>query len=164
MTAPLILAKLHALAEDQHDAAGSVAMFTESCVWTFDAFGVDLRGREAIAAQYASTFAAFPDFRNVETLWYDAGDHIFVKALVEFTHDREWNGIPATGRKVRIWALAHLPRAPDGLLQGEHVHLNGCDFLHQLGVLPSANAFEVAAHIRELERQIAELEDSRASR
>jgi steroid delta-isomerase-like uncharacterized protein len=158
MTTPLVLAKQHAQAEDEHDAAASVAMFTENCVWTFDAFGVDLRGKEAIAAQYASTFAAFPDFRNVQTLWYDAGSDVFVKALVEFTHDREWNGIPATGRKVRIWALAHLPRAPDGLLQGEHVHLNGCDFLHQLGALPSANAFEIASHIRQLERRIAELE------
>lgn len=158
MTTPLALAKQHAQAEDEHDVTATVAMFTANCVWTFDAFGVDLRGKEAIAAQYASTFAAFPDFRNVQTTWYDAGEDVFVRALVEFTHDREWNGIPATGRKVRIWALAHLPRAPDGLLQGEHVHLNGCDFLHQLGALPSANAFEVASHIRQLERRIAELE------
>src|SRR5450432_3965252 len=162
MTTPLALAKLHALAEDEHDVAATVAMFTEKCRWTFDAFGIDLRGKEEIAAQYASTFAAFPDFRNVETIWYDGGDDVFVKALVEFTHDREWNGIPATGRKVRIWALAHLPRAPDGLLQGEHVHLNGCDFLYQLVLLPSANAFEVAAHIRELERRLSKLQSDRA--
>jgi steroid delta-isomerase-like uncharacterized protein len=162
MTTPLDLAKQHALAEDEHSVPATVAMFTENCVWTFDAFGVNLRGKEEIAAQYTSTFAAFPDFRNVEAIWYDAGDDVFVKALVEFTHDREWNGIPATGRKVRIWALAHLPRAPDGLLQGEHVHLNGCDFLHQLGLLPSANAFEVAAHIRELERRLSELQSGRA--
>lgn len=156
MRTPLDLAKLHALAEDNHDIPGTVAMFTEDCVWTFEAFGIELRGREQIAAQYASTFAAFPDFRNIETIWYEAGDDIFVKALVEFTHDRDWNGIPASGRKVRIWALAHLPCAEDGLLQGEYVHLNGCEFLHQLGALPSANPFEIAAHIRDLERRVAE--------
>jgi steroid delta-isomerase-like uncharacterized protein len=163
MSTPLELAKLHALAEDNHSAPDTVAMFTDDCVWTFEAFGIELKGKEQIAAQYASTFAAFPDFRNVETIWYEAGNDVFVKALVEFTHDKDWNGIPASGKTIRIWALAHLPGAEDGLLRGEHVHLNGCEFLHKLGALPSANVFEVAAHIRDLERRVEELQAARAA-
>jgi steroid delta-isomerase-like uncharacterized protein len=164
MQTPLELAKAHALAEDEHDAAATVAMFTDNCVWTFEAFGIHLNGKAQIASQYADTFHVFPDFRNVETHWYDAGNDIFVKALVEFTHDKDWNGIPATGRTIRIWALAHLPKAADGLLQGEHVHLNGSEFLYKLGALPSANVFEIAAHIRAQEQRIRELEAALAHR
>jgi hypothetical protein len=89
---------------------------------------------------------------------------VFGKALVEFTHDSEWNGISPTGKKVSFWSVAHFPRAKDGFLLGEHVYMNGNEFLHKLGALPSANALEIAAHIRALESRIAEMEQGVARR
>jgi steroid delta-isomerase-like uncharacterized protein len=158
MPTTLELAKAHGAAEDRRDVAATVATFTEDCVYTVEAFGLELRGREQAAQHYSGAFGAWADFFNKEVIWFDAGDDVLAKALVEFTHDREWNGIPPNGRKVSFWSVAHFPRAKDGLLQGEHVYLNGNALLHQLGALPSANAFEVAAHIRTLEKRVAELE------
>lgn len=158
MPTTLELAKTHALAEDKHDVATAVGTFTEDCVYTIEAFGIDLKGREQAAQHYSGTFSAFPDFFNKEVLWFDAGNDVFGKALVEFTHDSEWNGIPPSGKKVSFWSVAHFPRAKDGLLRGEHVYMNGNDFLHKLGALPSANAFEIAEHIRGLKERIAQLE------
>lgn len=158
MSTTLELAKAHGEAEDRQDVAATVATFTEDCVYTVEAFGLDLKGREQAAQHYAGAFAAWPDFFNKEVIWYDAGDDVFAKARVEFTHNSEWNGIPATGKKVSFWSMAHFPRAKDGLLQGEHVYMNGNELLHKLGALPSANAFELVAHIRALEGRIAELE------
>jgi len=160
MPTTLELAREHGAAEDRRDVAATVAAFTEDCVYTIEAFGIELRGREQAAQHYAGTFAAFPDFYNKEVTWYDAGDDVFGKAVVEFTHDREWNGLPPTGKKVSFASIGHFPRAKDGLLQGEHVYMNGNEFLHKLGALPSANAFELANHIRTLEARIAELERS----
>jgi steroid delta-isomerase-like uncharacterized protein len=162
MPTSLELAKSHAAAEDRRDVAATVATFTQDCVYTIDAFGVDLKGREQIAQHYAGAFAAFPDFYNKQVIWYDAGEDIWAKAYVELTHDSEWNGIPPTGKKIGFWSAAHFPRAKDGLLLGEHVYMNGSELLHKLGALPSANAFEVATHIRALEVRIKQLEDALA--
>jgi steroid delta-isomerase-like uncharacterized protein len=161
----LTLAKAHADAEDRRNVEETVATFTENCVYSINAFSLDIKGQEAVAKSYAMTFEAFPDFHNAETEYFLAtnGD-VFIKALVEFTHSSDWNGIPATGKKLSFWSLAHFPRAADGLFVGEHVHLNGPDFLYQIGALPSNNIFEVAAHIRKLEAEVADLEARLAKR
>jgi hypothetical protein len=125
---------------------------------------MELKGREQAAQHYAGTFEAFPDFFNKEVEWFDAGNDVFGKALVEFTHNREWNGLKPTGKKISFRSIAHFPRAKDGLLLGEHVYMNGCEFLHKLGALPSSNAFEVANHMRALEARIAELERALAQK
>jgi steroid delta-isomerase-like uncharacterized protein len=164
MPTTLELAKAHGAAEDRQDAEATVATFSPNCVYTVDAFGVSLKGREQVTQHYAGAFAAWPDFYNKEVIWYDAGDDVWARAYVELTHNSEWNGIPANGKKVGFWSSAHFPRAKDGLLLGEHVYLNGNDLLHQLGALPSANAFELAAHIRALEARVKELERALASK
>src|ERR1700737_3706679 len=103
----LELAKAHGVAEDRRDVAATVATFTEDCVYTVEAFGIDLKGREQAAQHYSGAFSAgpdlfrafsaWPDFFNKEVLWFDAGDDIFAKAYVEFTHNIEWNGIAPNG-------------------------------------------------------------------
>jgi steroid delta-isomerase-like uncharacterized protein len=163
MPSLLDLAKAHAVAEDRHDVAATIATFTKDCEYTVEAFGIDLKGREQATQHYTGTFSAWPDFYNKEVMLFDAGDDIFAKAYVEFTHTQDWHGIPATGKKIGLWSVAHFPKAEDGLLKGEHVYLNGNELLYKLGALPSANALEVAAHIRSLEQRIAELEKALAA-
>ena len=158
MATTLELAKAHAAAEDRQHVEATLATFTKDCIYTIEAFGLDLRGQQQVAQHYASAFSSWADFYNPEVFWYDAGEDVFAKSRVEFTHNREWNGIPPHGKKVSFWSVAHFPRARDGLLQGEHVYMNGTELLHKLGALPSANAFELAAHIRALEARVAELE------
>ncbi|TLY56997.1 MAG: ester cyclase [Gammaproteobacteria bacterium] len=162
MPTTLELAKAHGAAEDRRDVAATVATFTQDCLYTIEAFGVSLQGREQAAEHYAGAFAAWPDFYNKEVIWYDAGNDVWAKAYVELTHNSEWNGIAATGKKIGFWSAAHFPRARDGLLLGEHVYMNGNELLHKLGALPSANAFELAAHIRTQEERIKKLEQALA--
>jgi steroid delta-isomerase-like uncharacterized protein len=164
MPTTLELAKAHAAAEDRHDVAATLATFSKDCAYTVEAFGIDLKGKEQIGQHYSGTFSAFPDFFNKEVLWFDAGNDVFGKALVEFTHDSTWNGLPPSGKKISFWSFAHFPRAKDGLLAAEHIYMNGNEFLHKLGALPSASAFEIAAHIQALEGRIAELEQERRRR
>jgi steroid delta-isomerase-like uncharacterized protein len=158
----LELAKAHGLAEDRRDVEATVATFTPDCVYTIEAFAIELHGREQAAQHYQGAFSAWPDFYNQEVIWFDAGNDIWAKAFFTFTHDHEWNGIPPNGKKVGVWSVAHFPRAADGLLQGEHVYLNGNALLHQMGALPSSNAFELAAHIKKLEERIRTLEQALA--
>src|SRR5450756_637148 len=144
MPTTLELAKAHSRAEDRQDLEATLATFSNDCEYSIEAFGIELKGKEQIGQHYSNTFAAFPDFVNKEVIWFDAGDDVFGKALVEFTHDSVWTGLQPTGKKISFWSFAHFPRARDGLLAAEHIYMNANDFLHKLGALPSANAFEIA--------------------
>lgn len=158
MSSTLELAKQHLDAEDRQDVGATLDTFTLDCVYTMDAFKLNWRGKDEIGAHYAGAFAAIPDFHNKAAIWYDAGDDVFLKVLFEGTHNSDWNGIPASGKRFELWTVAHFPRAADGKLAGEHVYINGNDMLYQMGALPSPNAFKIAAHIRKLEAKISELQ------
>lgn len=164
MPTTLELAKRHLEAEDRQDVQATLDTFTGDCVYTMDAFGLDMRGKREIGAHYEGAFNAIPDFANKTMHWYDAGDDVFLRVLFEGTHSADWNGIPASGNRFSLWAFAHFPSAADGKLAGEHVYLNGNEMLHQMGALPSGNAMEIVAYIRELEARVAELEARRHGR
>jgi steroid delta-isomerase-like uncharacterized protein len=161
MQTTIELAKAHAAAEDRQDVEATLATFSKDSAYTVEAFGVQLKGHDQIRQHYAGVFSAWPDFVNSRVTWYEAGDDVWAKAFAEFTHSREWNGIRPNGKRIGFSSVAHFPRAKDGLLAAEHVYMNGNDLLYQLGALPSANAFEIAAHIRSLEGRINELEQAR---
>lgn len=158
MSRLLELAKAHVIGEDSRDVQATLDTMSEDCFYTMEAFGLDFRGKDQIGAHYSGTFSAIPDFYNSKLQWFDAGTDIFLRAEFEGTHNSEWNGIPATGNKFRMWATAHFPQGPDGRLAGENVYLNGNEMLYQMGALPSSNALEIYEHIRSLKARIAELE------
>ena len=62
MQTPLELAKEHAAAEDRRDVAATLATFTEDCVYTVEAFGIDLKGKDQVGQHYAGAFSLFPIF------------------------------------------------------------------------------------------------------
>jgi steroid delta-isomerase-like uncharacterized protein len=156
----LDLAKQHVAAEDRRDVEAAVATMTENCIWTWDAFGIRLSGREQVRQLYTATFQSFPDYTQRNVRYYDCGEDVFTVVEACFTHDRDWFGIPASGREVIVPAAAHFSRAADGRLASEHVYMYGNDLLHQLGALPSPNALELLEYVRKLEARIAALEST----
>jgi steroid delta-isomerase-like uncharacterized protein len=164
MPTTLELAKAHLAAEDRQDIEATLATFTNDCVYEMSAFGIELRGKEAIRKHYASAFEAFPDFLNGAPTWYECGDDVFCTGRLAATHRKAWGPIPASGRILSMTAFVHFPRAPDGLLLGEIIYTNGNDFLAQMGALPSANSLVVADHIRQLEVKVSQLEARLAGR
>jgi steroid delta-isomerase-like uncharacterized protein len=159
MATTIDLVRTHLEAEDRRDVDGAVATFSDDCFYKMDTFGIDLRGKSAIADHYRAAFTAMPNFANDKNgKMFDGGDDVFRLGYFQVTQSGPWKDLPASGRNVKVWVLAHFPRAADGKLAGESVWFNGNDFLHQLGYLPSANAMELASHIKKLEDEIAELE------
>jgi steroid delta-isomerase-like uncharacterized protein len=159
MATTMDLVRAHLEAEDRRDVEGALTSFSDDCSYRMDTFGIDLRGKPAIADHYRGAFKAMPNFANDKNgEMFDGGDDVFRLGYFQVTQSGPWKDLPASGRDVKVWVLAHFPRAPDGQLGGESVWFNGNDFLHQLGHLPSANAMELARYIKELEDEIAKLE------
>ena len=162
MSSAIELVKAHLAAENAQDVAATLATFADDCFYRIPAQGIDLRGKERIGAYYATLFATFPDFVNVEGTYYEAADNVFVELSVRRTHTNAWGPVPASGRVLHTSSLAHFPLAADGLLAGEIVYLNPVESLYQTGALPSADLFEVAAELARLREQVARL--TRAAR
>ena len=149
MSKLLDLVKKHAAAEDVQDIDTTMSTFTENCMYTIPALGLDMHGKKEIRAHYENTFGAFPDFRTAELTWWDRGTDVFLRCRIDQTiTDKPWNGFMAPPEKVgtdmSFWTFTRFPAAEDGLLLGEEVWLNGNELLANFGVLPSANVFEVA--------------------
>ncbi|WP_123026572.1 nuclear transport factor 2 family protein [Mycolicibacterium stellerae] len=149
MSKLLDLVKKHAAAEDIQDIDTTMSTFTENCVYTIPAIGLNMHGKREVRAHYENTFATFPDFRTVDSMWWDLETDVFLRCQIEGTISGvEWNGYEPppekVGTKMTFWTFTRFPRAEDGLLLGEEVWLNGNELLANFGVLPSADAFEVA--------------------
>ena len=142
--------RAHLAAEDAGDAGRAIEQFADDCWYAIPAQGVELRGRAAVRDHHERLLRAFPDLRNVVLGCHDAGDRVFARLRVERTHRGAWGGVPATGRRLATAALAEFVIAPDGRLEAEVVHANPLEALHQLGAVPTTNAFELAAAWREL--------------
>jgi len=79
---------------------------------------------------------AFPDLRITVEQVIAEGDLVAVRFVGEGTHTGSTNGMPATGKSVRIPAMTVF-RIVDGKILEEWPMFNELDFLRQLGLLPS---------------------------
>lgn len=140
----------HLRAENEGDVEAAVACFSEDCRYEIPALGVSLRGREAVAAHHRGMFEAFSDWRNDGVELYPAPDRVFARVRVERTHTGTWGQFPPSGKRLVTQSLAEFPVAEDGLLAGEIVHLNPLETLHQLGLIPTAEAARLVVEYRQL--------------
>jgi predicted ester cyclase len=93
-----------------------------------------LRGREAWKDAMAGFFDAFP------AVTYTLGDLLFAgdkgvwRGTWQGTQQKEWEGIPASGRKAK-WTAIIIGRFEDGKLAEDWVEFDRYNLLRQLGAL-----------------------------
>jgi steroid delta-isomerase-like uncharacterized protein len=81
--------------------------------------------------------AAFPDlhFRIEEQI--AEGDKVVTRFEWTGTHRREFLGIPATGRSVKVWGVV-IDRLVDGKLADTRIIMDTLGMMVQMGVIPGA--------------------------
>jgi ketosteroid isomerase-like protein len=95
-------------AEDRRDVEGALSSFSEDCFYKMDTFGIDLRGKAAIADHYRGAFSAMPNFANDKNgRMFDGGDDVFRLGHFQVTQSGPWKDLPASGRDLKVWVLAH---------------------------------------------------------
>jgi steroid delta-isomerase-like uncharacterized protein len=80
--------------------------------------------------------SAFPDLHAEVGKLRHADDAVFGETLITGTHDGEWAGIPATGRRVEVPVAAIFEFDQDRLLC-EKVYMDFAAVLTQIGLLPA---------------------------
>ncbi len=92
-------------------------------------------GEEEVAAYFEETRAAFPDQRNELIEMHHADDSVVVELWLRGTHEGNFRGLPATGRRfeVRVLAIFEFEPGTDGITC-ERVYFDSASILRQLGI------------------------------
>src|SRR3954452_12608740 len=90
-------------------------------------------GHDAVARYFEETRAAFPDQRNELIALHHADDAVIVEAMLYGTHDGNFRGLPATGRKFEMRFCALFVFEEDRLVC-ERVYFDSATVLRQLGI------------------------------
>jgi steroid delta-isomerase-like uncharacterized protein len=92
-------------------------------------------GPEGLRAVMGAFFAAFPDMRIVVEQTVGEGDIVCTRGYFSGTHDGEFMGIPATGKKVNVKYM-DMWRLDEGKAVENWVRLDMLGMMQQLGVVP----------------------------
>ena len=93
------------------------------------------RGSREIARYVAEVRAGYPDFKlEINDKVFEA-NRLVTHWTCTGTHNGEFQGIPATGKRINIRGLA-LARIENGKVAEEHVYFDRLTMLEQLGVAP----------------------------
>lgn len=96
----------------------------------------DLPGnREGLKQAVSRVRAAFPDITPTVEDVVAAGDKVAVRATARGTHQKEFNGIPATGKQVTLSEM-HIFRVADGKIVEHWGEFDSLGLLVQLGAFP----------------------------
>lgn len=91
-------------------------------------------GLKAVMEQF---FAAFPDMRIVIEQSLGEGDTVCTRGYFDGTHDGEFMGVPATGKKVTVQYM-DMWRLSGGKAVENWVRLDMMGLMQQLGVVPGS--------------------------
>lgn len=135
----------HVAAEQAHDHSGAAATYVEHGYYRVTAFDFMFRGRAAVAAQYATLYAAFPDARFEIAGEVVEGAQLFHWGVMHATATGSFFGQPPTGRKVASPFAARF-EFTDGAMLGETLWYDVATLCDQVGV-PVAEVRKVAAQL-----------------
>jgi predicted ester cyclase len=94
-------------------------------------------GPTGMRALMGGFFAAFPDMRIVIEQTMGDADLVCTRGYFEGTHDGDFMGIPATGRKVNVKYM-DMWRIAGGKAVENWVRLDMLAMMQQLGVVPTS--------------------------
>ncbi|MEZ4768952.1 MAG: ester cyclase [Caldilineales bacterium] len=86
---------------------------------------------------YGAFFAGFPDATILIDTLVEEGDRVACLYTMEATHRGEFNGIPATGKPVRVSGISIL-RFAGGKCVERWSEMNLMSLLQQIGVIPAS--------------------------
>ena len=95
----------------------------------------ELPGREGLKAFVTYLRTAFPDIHFTIEDQVAEGDKVATRFIGRGTHQAEFAGIPATGRRIAISAF-NIHRVTEGKIEEGWLNWDALGMMQQLGVIP----------------------------
>ena len=111
----------HLNAEARHDAAAAAATYAPHGYYHHVPLGLLLKGQEAVAAGYASSFAAFPDSEIINEGEVVEANHYVHWGRFRGTLTGSWLGLPPTNRRLDL-PFAAVIEVREGRMIGEALY------------------------------------------
>ena len=92
----------HSIAEGRRDIDGLIATLAPDCVYEMVGTGLRWEGHAGARGYYTALFAAFPDNTFTLTDIVIGPQGVFEAVVLDATHERDFVGLAATGRHVRL--------------------------------------------------------------
>lgn len=127
------IVKQHADAENRHDVEATIATFHQP---RYEVNGSSSDGEQAVRDLLQGLMTGFPDLHVEIGKMRHLDDGVLGEAIITGTHDGEWAGIPATGRRIEV-PLVGIFEFDDDRLLCEKVYIDFAAVLTQIGVLPA---------------------------
>jgi steroid delta-isomerase-like uncharacterized protein len=129
------IVKQHADAENRHDVEATIGTFHHP---RYEFNGHPSDGEEAVRELLHGFMHGIADSHLEITRLRHMDDGVLVEGVITGTHDGDWVGVPATGRRIKVPVVGIFEFDADRLLC-EKVHLNMGRVLKQMGVLPAVS-------------------------
>jgi predicted ester cyclase len=133
MTNKAISARFFELYGVHHDVESCVPLFKEDAVIHHDGVPHNLEAYKQLGYGF---LAGMPDLQMQVLEQIEEGDRVATRILFSGTHTDLLNGIPATGRRAEVQAIA-IDHFSDGRIVERWVIGNTLEMLQQLGVIPA---------------------------
>jgi steroid delta-isomerase-like uncharacterized protein len=124
----------HVRAENRHDLGGILRTFGRAARYHDEAWSQHYVGLEGVREWYASLLSAVPDL-HVEILdRHETDDAAILEVLVRGTQEGSLHGLPGTGRRFEVPAVAIYTFDETNRLAGERIYYDRATPLGQVGL------------------------------
>jgi steroid delta-isomerase-like uncharacterized protein len=129
------LVEEHIRVESDHDLDKLMATMGADPEYALNA--ETFRGRENVHAFYTDLLRGFPDLHIATKHLHASDDAVTAEVQITGTHQHEWRGVPATGRRVDFPLAAVFTFDAQERLAGERIYFDTYLMLSQMGALPA---------------------------
>lgn len=112
---------------------GDVSMMAEDVVFTLMSNGDESHGKEAVQGMFAYLYHIAFDATTIPRLVVFDEDHAVLEAVFSGKHIGDFNGIPATGKDVRV-PMCVVYDVAGGLIRQARIYFELPALLKQLGM------------------------------
>jgi steroid delta-isomerase-like uncharacterized protein len=133
LQARIALVEQHIRSENAHDLAAVLDTFGSTPRYDDEPYDEHHVGLEGIRRYYEDLLRALPDLHIDVKQRHVADDVITLEVEITGTHEGQWRGLPATGRRVRF-PLCAIYTFDGDKLAGERIYYDRATVLHQVGV------------------------------
>lgn len=124
----------HVRAENRHDLEGILRTFGRAAGYHDEAWSQHYVGLEGVREAYRALLSAVPDLHVQIIDRHETDDATILEVLVQGTHEGALHGLPGTGRRFEVTAIAIYTFDDTDRIAGERIYYDRATPLGQLGL------------------------------
>jgi steroid delta-isomerase-like uncharacterized protein len=121
-------------AENSHDIDKILSLVTDDVVIEDVAWGIVMKGKDAVRQSYSDFLKAIPDFKLEPKSWIITDKSFAIETIFSGTQKGDFPGLPATGKHFTIRGCS-FGEIQNGKVKGRRDYWDSASMLRQLGVM-----------------------------